>query len=416
MVDTEIRIMGNAADEVSETRITHMVQEAADQSVRIARLGKKKINIIMRPSSLEAEIENWHKKSRKAFLLYFGFDKNSIAAEFAAGIPNHMKVVQGRLNTLVHRLDKDILVKVRPSSGSDAGHCTEGLSAFQESGPLGNRTFSLCPRWFELKPLQTRAIIMLHEMFHAMGSFGFTTDLKLDGKKVRSDVAARELARRQPGDARRNPENYEHFFQYLIRVPSRIGRQGWKGIKPHMDAAIMHPNGKAYFFYGNKYLRYDFTLKEMDKEGTIGKDGWFGLKGKIDTAIVHPINGKGYFFSGNQYQRYDFKEDKVDLTRTIGAPGWNGLKKNLHAAIMHPKDGKAYFFKNVAYASYDFVAKKTSNWGIVGDADWKGLSGHFDAAIMHPTNGKAYFFVGNHYYRYNFTESAEGPDNIKLLR
>ena len=39
----------------------------------------------------------------------------------------------------------------------------------------------------------------------------------------------------------------------------------------------MHPNGKAYFFRGRTYYRYDFGKRRVDKTGRVGVDGWPGL-------------------------------------------------------------------------------------------------------------------------------------------
>lgn len=40
------------------------------------------------------------------------------------------------------------------------------------------------------------------------------------------------------------------------------------------DAALLHPNGKAYFFRGSEYRRFDFAQNKVDKVARIGIDGW----------------------------------------------------------------------------------------------------------------------------------------------
>lgn len=90
------------------------------------------------------------------------------------------------------------------------------------------------------------------------------------------------------------------------------------------DAAILHPNGRAYFFKGDKYYRFNFASDKVDKVGTINADGWQDLPNNIDAAILHP-NGKAYFFKDDRYYRFNFGSDKVDRVATIGADGWSGL-------------------------------------------------------------------------------------------
>lgn len=62
----------------------------------------------------------------------------------------------------------------------------------------------------------------------------------------------------------------------------------------------------------------------MDKTALIGKDGWRGVwTDGIDAAILHP-NDRAYFFKGRQYKRFDFDRDEVDRTGVIGETGWRG--------------------------------------------------------------------------------------------
>jgi hypothetical protein len=169
-----------------------------------------------------------------------------------------------------------------------------------------------------------------------------------------------------------------------------------------VGAALLHPNGHAYFFRANQYQRYDFAYDVVDKIGRIGVDGWTGLWSiGINSAVMHP-NGKAYFFRGSRYQRYDFQSDRIDKEANINTDGWRGLwTDGIDAAVTHP-NGKAYFFKGAQYQRFDFQADRVDKTARIDVDGWSGLTTNgIDAAVNHP-NGKAYFFFGNRYQRFDF--------------
>jgi hypothetical protein len=171
-----------------------------------------------------------------------------------------------------------------------------------------------------------------------------------------------------------------------------------------VNAAIIHPNGKAYFFRDSLYKRFDFSSNSVDKTAQFNGDGWKGLTfDKIDAAVTHP-NGKGYFFRRNQFQRYDFDKASVDRTAQIGIGGWSGVwNTGIDAAINHPDAKKAFFFQGDRYQRYDFSRQKVDKEARIADG-WAGLwTDGINAAITHPKDGKGYFFRGDQYQRYDFS-------------
>lgn len=164
--------------------------------------------------------------------------------------------------------------------------------------------------------------------------------------------------------------------------PSPIAGK-WPGFPPSfaagIDAVLMWNNGKAYFFKGTEYLRYDIATDKTDPNypRSIAAN-WPGLwTGGIDAGVTWN-NGKAYFFKGSQYMRYDILADKVDSAypRAI-KDGWPGFPPSFAAGINAAfvwNDGKAYFFKGSQYIRYDIETDKVDS-GYPKDiaGNWPGL-------------------------------------------
>jgi hemopexin len=168
--------------------------------------------------------------------------------------------------------------------------------------------------------------------------------------------------------------------------------------------ALVWDGRKAYFFGGNKYLRYDIQADRADAGyPQLISSAWKGVFDRdIDAAAVWP-NKKAYFFRGAEYIRYDIAADRADAgyPSPISA-GWTGVfDRNLNAAVVWP-NGKAYFFRGSEYIRFDIAADRadagypkpiSSGWAGVFDTG-------IDAAVVWPGN-KAYFFRGSEYIRYD---------------
>jgi len=95
------------------------------------------------------------------------------------------------------------------------------------------------------------------------------------------------------------------------------------------DGVVVWNNGKAYFFKGNQYIRYDIAADKADAGYPVPiKGNWPGLEAFADgiDAVVNWGNGKAYFFKGNQYIRYDIAADKADAGYPLPINGnWPGI-------------------------------------------------------------------------------------------
>ena len=187
----------------------------------------------------------------------------------------------------------------------------------------------------------------------------------------------------------------------------------WPGMwADNIDAAVCWPgNGKAYFFKGSQYLRYDIAADKTDAGYPKPMAGnWPGFpttfSNKVDAFVLWG-GGKAYFFKGKQYLRYDVVADHVDpgYPRPI-AGNWPGMwPEKIDAAICWPGNGKAYFFKGDQYLRYDIAGDKTdAGYPRPIAGNWPGFPADFAAGVQAAAvwnNGKAYFFKGSQYLRYD---------------
>jgi len=131
---------------------------------------------------------------------------------------------------------------------------------------------------------------------------------------------------------------------------------GWTGVfEEDIDAAVVWPNDKAYFFRGDEYVRYDVANDRADDGYPQPiSDGWPGVFEQDIDAVVVWSNGKAYFFRGDEYIRYDITGDQVDEGYPqLISDSWTGVfEQDLDSAILWPT-GKAYFFQGGSYQRYD---------------------------------------------------------------
>lgn len=132
--------------------------------------------------------------------------------------------------------------------------------------------------------------------------------------------------------------------------------------------------GKAYFFKDGWYVSYDWKSDRVGELRLITKwdrYGAFPFSGGIDAALngQGPYYGKAYFFKGEKYARYDWEADRFDLIdQKLSA--WRlgeGFDSHITACLRGDEGGQgshptSYFFKGDEYVKYDW----TENRGLEG--------------------------------------------------
>jgi matrix metalloproteinase-14 (membrane-inserted) len=160
-----------------------------------------------------------------------------------------------------------------------------------------------------------------------------------------------------------------------------------------------------------QYLRFDTNTQAIDAgfPRKVSQDwaaGTWPAPWNCVDAAVNWGNGKAYFFSGARYLRYDIRQDRVDpgypLPIQGNWPGWPSTWTQVRAAV-NWGNGKVYFFFGPDYLRYDIRSDRVDpGFPANTQANWPGLSAPWvpDSAVNWGS-GKAYFFLGDHYYRYD---------------
>jgi alkaline phosphatase D len=216
----------------------------------------------------------------------------------------------------------------------------------------------------------------------------------------------------------KNPQGMTYIVQSVALNTLRV--------RPAIQktCAVVWPNGKAYFFKGAQYVRYNMDAQHEGVEPGYPKSirgYWKGLAEAlprgIDSAVVWP-NGRAYFFSGNGYVAYALDpEGVIDGYPKYIALNWGNWpshwRDGIDAALVWDAN-RAYFFKGAEYIRYNIPEDRVEPGypkPIAGI--WPGLAEAFpegvDSAIDWG-NGFVYFFSGGLYVRYRKDPNHEGVD------
>jgi hypothetical protein len=190
----------------------------------------------------------------------------------------------------------------------------------------------------------------------------------------------------------------------VVKGPTPIGVP-FKGLSASfaskIDAAVNWGDGFVYLFKGDQYWKYD-ALRDRTETPAPRKisDGWRTFPPAFAAGIDAAFNsgeGKAYFFKGDQYLRYNIGTDAVDAPdpgtspypRKLADPnGWRGLPASFNAGIdaaVNAGDGKIYFFKSTQYVRLTFDQRSVDQidppYPYAISPIWAGLPPTVDAGV-----------------------------------
>lgn len=182
-----------------------------------------------------------------------------------------------------------------------------------------------------------------------------------------------------------------------------------------IDACGVWPNGKAYFFKGDSYLRFDIATDRVDQDPRPIRGNWPGWPESWADGIQGAIavsSQRAYFFRGGEYLRYDIAADRVDqLPRPIAGfwPGWPVAWNDSIDGCVNWGNGLVYFFKGANFIRYDLNQDRVTREPTQISAAWGNWPFPWNARMngggVWPT-GTAYLFSGSGYIRYSVAADA----------
>ncbi len=180
-----------------------------------------------------------------------------------------------------------------------------------------------------------------------------------------------------------NLENHCIESGYPQKIEQGIGASFPVSFYQGIDAGLLWNNGKAFFFKGDEYIRFDLYQNqvELGYPQKLKSGNWLGWPSHfyqgIDAAVLWN-NGKAYFFKGDEYIQYDIYKEMTDrgypkkIKEELGKEWPSNFTKGIDAAITI-NYRKAFLFKKDEYIAYDikkgsidsgYPKKINENWSI----------------------------------------------------
>lgn len=186
---------------------------------------------------------------------------------------------------------------------------------------------------------------------------------------------------------------------------------------PFPRAAVQGVDGASYFLRGDRVERFDYQTDRVSSGyPRLIAEQWPDLArfqgGARDIeAAFNAGNGKAYFFKGSQFLRYDLESNKADsgYPQSIAA-AWPDLERfrrgarDLDAALA-VSEQEIYFFQGSQFIRYDLKAgRAAADYPLeISDLTWPGLAVWplgIDAAVRRDSE-TAYLFNGHEYIRFS---------------
>lgn len=147
---------------------------------------------------------------------------------------------------------------------------------------------------------------------------------------------------------------------FLLHLPSELHG----GFDAVLDGYGSTYSPYAYFFKGPNCCVYHRAGKRPDHPPAPYASRWnlpVHFSSDLDGAVngKGPFAGKAYFFKGDRYARYDWATNQVDFVALLGAFDLPASFRSGIDAVVNgagPYEGKAFFFKGDQYVRYDWQA------------------------------------------------------------
>lgn len=159
---------------------------------------------------------------------------------------------------------------------------------------------------------------------------------------------------------------------------------GLVGNATRAGAALNARNGKAYFFFGREYRRFDVALDRMDVGPLKVSDYWPGVGADLFIeAAVNLGNDVVCLFHDRTCTRFHLKDNRAleGYPKRI-ADDWPGMPDQHVDAALNYGSGSVYFFIDQQYTRFDLSANQRAQPFESIAANWHGMpDARIDAAI-----------------------------------